>query len=146
MRILVTLLTIWMCSACGEEPDCDLEQPADEISVNFYSIKDSTELYKKFFYVGADGTDSVYYNSTDSIPNFHLKLNPSATQVQYIFLSGVSTDILTIKYTKRLEWLSEACGPSFFYDNLEIEYSTFNAHLVSSTIDNQIDENIKIYN
>jgi hypothetical protein len=141
--ILIVLLLL----ACGLEPDCSLEQPHDEISVNFYAFKDSTVLIQKFFYVGAVGTDSVFYNSEDSLlSTFQLKLNPTATQVQYLFLSGISSDTLTINYDKKLKWLSEECGPSYSYENLVLAYSTFNALLTSEIIDVQIDENIKIYN
>ncbi|UXX79984.1 DUF6452 family protein [Reichenbachiella carrageenanivorans] len=137
------ILMLW---ACGKEPDCNLSVPKSSIRVNFYNEDDSTAHYMKFVGVTECSTDQIFYTSADSLASFDLNLNPEAEQVTYVFVSSTSVDTLTLSYTKELEWLSEECGPSFFYDELNVEGSSYTYELVSTFIDVSIDENIKIYN
>lgn len=147
MRDIVILsLGILMLWACGKEPDCDLGRPGSTITVNFYDSEDSTVLLKRFVGVTERSSDSVFYNSSDSLSSFSLSLDPTVDRVTYVFVSSTSVDTLTLNYTTEFEWLSEECGPSFFYDQLDVVGSSFTYDLVSTIIDDAIDENIKIYN
>ncbi|WP_456460660.1 DUF6452 family protein [Reichenbachiella sp.] len=139
----LVILTLW---ACGKEPDCELGTPQSSITVNFYNSEDSTALFKKFVRVTERNSDSVFYNSSDSLSSFRLNLDPTADRLTYVFVSSTSVDTLSLSYTTELEWLSEECGPSFFYDQLDVVGSSYTYDLVSTFIDNAIDENIKIYN
>ncbi|SMD33195.1 hypothetical protein SAMN04488029_1552 [Reichenbachiella faecimaris] len=141
--ICLGILVLW---ACGEEPDCDLEVPENNITVNFFNREDSTQQFMEFISVTERSTDHVFYNSMDSLTSFELNLNPTVDEVTYVFVSSTSVDTLTVSYTTQLEWLSEECGPYFFYSKLDVVGSSFTYDLVSTFIDVTIDENIKIYN
>lgn len=145
-KLVIVCLVFGMLWACGEEPACNLGIPQNNIEVKFYNSEDSTELFVKFIGVSERATDSVFYTSKDSLSNFSLNLNPSATQVTYLFQSATTIDTLTVRYVKQLEWLSEECGPTFFYGELDVVGSSFIYDLTSTFIDVSIDENIKIYN
>lgn len=135
-----------MLWACGEEPDCNLGVAKSNVEIGFYSSEDSTQLFMKFIGVTERSTDNVFYTSEDSLTAFSLNLNPTADQLTYVFVTSTSVDTLTLGYTKRLEWLSEECGPSFLYEELDVLGSSFTYDLTSTFIDVSIDENIKIYN
>lgn len=139
----LVLLTLW---SCGEEPDCDLSIPRSSIVVKFYDSEDSTALYKRFIGVTERSTDQVFYTSADTLTSFELNLDPTVEQVTYVFVSSTSVDTLTLSYSTKLKWLSDECGPSFSYEELDVVGSSYTYDLVSTFIDTAIDENIKIYN
>ncbi|MEO9806348.1 MAG: DUF6452 family protein [Reichenbachiella sp.] len=145
-EIVIVCLGLGLLWACGEEPDCDLGVPQNNIEIQFYSSEDSTAQFMKFVGVTERSTDSVFYTSKDSLSNFTLNLNPNTSQLTYVFQTATAIDTLTISYNKQLEWLSEECGPTFFYSELEVLGSSFTYDLTSKFIDVSIDENIKIYN
>ena len=137
------LILLW---SCGKEPDCDLGIPRDNIAIKFYNSEDSTERIMKFLSVSERNSDQVFYTFADSASSYNLTLNPDLDQVTYVFVSSTSVDTLTLSYTSELQWLSEECGPSFYYDQLEVIGSSYTFDMVSTFIDVTIDENIKIYN
>lgn len=145
MRKIVLLGLMGMVLACAEEPDCDLGVSANSIQLNFYNSEDSTTLFRKFVRVIERDTDSIFYTSADSLASFSLNLSPYADQVTYVFQGSTSEDTITLGYTKELRWLSESCGPNYFYDELTVIGSSFTYDLSSSFIDAAIDENIKVY-
>lgn len=145
-EVVIICLGILILWACGEEPDCDTGVPKNSITVKFYDSEDSTALYKEFIRVTERSSNTIFYNSSDSLQSFELNLNPNVDQLTYVFVSSTSVDTLTLSYTTQLEWLSEECGPSYFYDELHVVSSSYTFDLVSTFIDVAIDENIKIYN
>jgi len=145
-EIVILCLGIFMLWACGKEPDCALGIPRNSITVNFFNSEDSTENPMRFISVTERKSDETFYTSVDTLASFELNLNPTFEQVTYVFTSSTSVDTLTLSYTTELEWISEECGPSFFYEKLDVVGSSFTYDLVSTFIDNAIDENIKIYN
>ncbi|WP_420582171.1 DUF6452 family protein [Reichenbachiella sp.] len=145
-EIVILIIGALMICACSEEPDCDLGKASNKVTINFYSIEDSTALFKKFIGVTERATDSVFYNSSDSLSSYSLNLDATRDEITYVFVASTSVDTLTLRYHTQMEWLSEECGPSFYYEQLEVVGSSFTYDLVSSIIDNAIDENIKIYN
>ncbi|PIB36507.1 hypothetical protein BFP72_14415 [Reichenbachiella sp. 5M10] len=146
-------LVVWMflCSAvmssCKDDPDCSLEQPYDEFVIGFYDERSLELDTLRFDFVSAEGSDTILYNSEDTLSYFSFKLNPAADSVTYYFLTGVSVDTLQLTYDRDLEWLSERCGPFFNYAKLKVAFHTFDSVSVEqSAIDITVDENIKIYN
>lgn len=137
------LLLLW---ACSEEPDCNLGVPKNKVTVNFFNTEDSSAHFMKFVRVTERSAETIFYTSADSLASFELNLNPTADHVTYVFVSSTSVDTLTLSYTAELEWLSEECGPSFFYDQLNVVGSSYTYDLVSTFIDVAINENIRIYN
>lgn len=144
-EVVVICLLILVMWGCGEEPDCDLSTPRNNIAVNFYDSEDSTTLFKKFIGISERATDSVFYNPSDSLASYNLNLNSATSQVTYVFVSSTRVDTLTLTYDTQLEWLSDECGPSFAFENLDVLGSSFSYEIVSTFIDVAIDENIKIY-
>lgn len=145
-NFLFICLGLNLLLACAEEPDCDLGVSPNSAGVKFYNKEDSTDLFVKFIGVFERGSDSIFYTSDDSLSLFTLNLNPMAEQVTYVFQSSTSVDTLTLSYVKQLEWLSETCGPSFMYGELDVIGSSFTYAVGSTFIDVSIDENVKIYN
>lgn len=146
MRKFVLLGFVAMLWACTEEPDCDLGVSANSIQLNFYSSEDSTALQQRFVQITERESDSIFYNSDSLLTSFSLNLSPYTNQVTYVFQNSTSEDTITLGYTKELRWLSETCGPYYFYDELTVIGSSFTYELTSSFIDVSIDENIKVYN
>ncbi|UXP32896.1 DUF6452 family protein [Reichenbachiella agarivorans] len=137
---------LWVIS-CADDPDCDQELPYDAVHVGFYDYDSLTKTELKFDLVATEGSDSLFYDRSDTLAVFKLNLNPSVDSVTYLFVTGVTIDSLKLKYSRKLEWLSEKCGPTMSYDRLEIVEHTFDSvSLVQPLIDLSVDENIKIYN
>ena len=143
-HLLIFLLGISLFMACAEEPDCDLEGARDELIVKFYNEDDSAALEVEILKLEALGGDSVFY-VIDTTQTYVLPLNPIANEVTYLFRTRSARDTLSVKYKKEIEWISESCGPSYVFSELEIISTTFEADLISSQIDNSVDENISIY-
>lgn len=143
--IFIIFLALSMLVACSKEPDCTLGRSQSTINVRFYAIEDSSALFMKFLSVKPKESDSIFYKLKDSLSGFTLALNPARDQVTYVFTTATSRDTLTMHYTRQLEWLSEECGPSFSYDQLDVVGSSFKYDLASPVINTFIDENIKIY-
>jgi len=142
-------LFVWVifCWSCKEEPECDLEIPYNVLSIGFYDNEGFQKEKVKFDLIIATGSDSILYTNEDSLDNFSFVLNPAATEVTYNFITGVRAKSITLSYTKQLVWLSEACGPNFFYDQLTIVSHTFDsAQLIQTGFDHSINENVRIYN
>lgn len=144
-RIFVISLVFGVLIACSKEPDCTLGKPHPTIHVRFYHIEDSSARFKKFVSVKPRDSDSVFYDLQDSLSDFTLALNPAEDEVTYVFTSSTSRDTLAMRYTRQLQWLSEECGPSFFYDQLEVVGSSFRYDVASPFINTSVNENIKIY-
>lgn len=143
---LLSLVFI-LIGACSEEPDCDLEQPYDVVNIVFYDLETEDEDRIKFDQVVVSGSDSIFYDRADTLSRFQLPLNPSTDTVAFFFLTGLITDSIVIKYDRKLDWLSEECGPFFSYDNLMILAHSFDSlNFEQPIIDRSVDENIQIFN
>jgi hypothetical protein len=142
-HLFIFILGVLILLACVEEPNCELETASEEFIIKFYDEEDSTLLEVEMLRLDALGGDSIFY--ADTLDTFVLPLNPIADQVTYLFRTSSSRDTLSVKYHREIEWLSESCGSSFVFSDLEILYTTFVADLVSTQIDNTVDENISIY-
>ncbi|MBU2915323.1 MULTISPECIES: DUF6452 family protein [Reichenbachiella] len=144
---VVILGSLFFLMACQNEPECDLERPYDEINMGFYDFETLEIDTLRYDLIGTAGSDSLLYTSADTLSVFTFPLNPSADTLAYYFVTGVSIDTIQLKYDRKLEWLSERCGPFFKYQNLKIVYHTFDSvSVIQSTIDSSIDENIQVYN
>lgn len=141
-----SILYLLVFTSCDDDPDCDLELPHDEIELVFYNIEDLTQTNYKFELIGALGSDSIYYDNEDSLSNYPMEINPTADDIAFVFLTGISRDTLRLRYNRNLEWVSGKCGPFMEYDELEIVYSTFDSiSLINNVIDESVSENIQVY-
>ncbi|MGL1885645.1 MAG: DUF6452 family protein [Reichenbachiella sp.] len=142
--LFVVIMSVF--TGCSDAPDCEQELPSDSLNVVFYD-NDSFEIARfKFERIIAVGANSVFYDSGDSLSSFSLQLNPSSDTVDYLFITGVTQDILSIKYVRKMDWLSEDCGPNMGYSGVKIISTTFDSvNVINGTIDELVNENIQIY-
>ncbi|MFY0625195.1 MAG: hypothetical protein JXR07_02790 [Reichenbachiella sp.] len=145
--LIFLLALFFFCVACSEDPACNQELPYDSLSIGFYDDETFEKVSIKYELILARGSDSILYDSEDSIQVFNFPMNPSAFEVTFRFVTGVRIDSIVLSYDKQLEWLSEECGPNFRYSGLSIvDHSFDSARLINSEFDLEIDENIRVYN
>lgn len=136
--------------SCENDPDCNLEQPENILKIVFYGVNEEEEMDSiqvKYDLVQVSGSDSILYNRSDTLALFNLPVNPEVDTLSYFFITGVSRDSITIRYQRKLDWLSESCGPYFKFNDLKIISHSFDSiSRTNPSIDKTVNENIQIYN
>ncbi|MCV9387707.1 DUF6452 family protein [Reichenbachiella ulvae] len=142
---LSLVASMWLF-ACANDPDCALEQPESIVKIVFYDNETEEKTEVKYDLIEASGSDSILYNRADTLALFNMPVNPSVDTLSYYFVTGVSIDSVTVTYQRKLDWLSEECGPYFKFSELKIVTHTFDSISVTDPIiDKEVNENIKIY-
>ncbi len=137
--------SIWLF-ACANDPDCSLEQPENLLKLVFYNEEGTDPVLVKYDLIQANASDSILYSRADTLSLFNMPINPSVDTLSYYFVTGVSIDSVTVRYQRKLDWLSESCGPYFNFSDLQIVTHTFDSiSITDPLIDKSVNENIKIF-
>ncbi|MCA1755971.1 MAG: hypothetical protein LC649_00735 [Bacteroidales bacterium] len=109
-------------SSCSSD---SCEEPVDAfINLSLRSDTDpDAEAIDSVTVYGAGMEEFLLYD-TLSLSNIELPLFPGSESVSYIIRHGSFTDTVLISYTSELQFISKACGYSFFYTIREVNYTT----------------------
>lgn len=152
------LLAVVLLS-CQQQRDPCLQPKIMTLQVGTYQVPDTAIIDTALpapFIAAIDFTDSikVTVNGTNNLNKFSLYLSPQADSCRWLVwpdtAAAITTaDTLTFYYDKSLQFLSNACGYTYFY-NLHSLHTT--NHSIDSVVINSYNvnndaskEHVKIY-
>jgi hypothetical protein len=111
--IFVSIIAV----SCLNEPDC--YQLNNSVVVVFFKIIGGGSDVAQNITVQSPETDSIFY-SNESESSINLALNPKTEETLYTIVSPEGTNTLHFGYERQAQFVSEACGERFYYQNLKV--------------------------
>lgn len=149
MRILLKItglliICFLLFSRC-ETTDC-ITFSSRFVSVQFLDTATSNPKAIEFSLITAIDSEVIFYSDTLS-SQYYLPVNTDSEQTTFLFLNiDNSIDTLSLIYDKKEKLISEDCGFDLLFNNVEIEFTTFNkAESLGNDLSRLNEENIKIY-
>lgn len=143
---VIVAITMVLIPACSSE-SCD--EPYDAL-VNISLRSDAAPEIGRIDSITVYGTgmeESVLYD-TLSLSLLELPLFPGAESLSYIIRHGSLTDTVTIEYTSEMQFISKACGYSFFYTIRGVNYTTHSINrilIINDYITPGYEENLRAF-
>ena len=150
LRVLIAVFLLIIVSSCFEEGDC-LITNSHIVKVSLKQFKDKTTAEKVLMdsvYIPGVATVFKPDKPTDSVTQVNLVIDPSLTQVQYVFRYHGKTDTLDLTYDNFVVIPSPTCGALLYQRNLAISESTFGQDSIAITersLLRNVGENVSIY-
>ena len=133
--------------SCLNEPDC-------------YQLNNNTVVI--YFKILGGGTDIIpitsvqtpesdsSYNGDTTLSKIVLPLNPKTEETLYTFQGAGVTNTLHFGYTRQVQFVSEACGERYYFQNLDVLNHDFDSVRVVSAIPTPTPEpaganNVEVY-
>ena len=142
--LFITLICgLW---ACNDQEDCTVDANFDQMRVQFFDFDALEVRLIKFDSIKAVNSDSLFFTDEDSLSVFSLSLSPFEENATFLFYSPTQTDSLEIQYKVQYSIISEICGPTTSYSQLNLIYHTFDsASVVNTFFDTNLTANIEVY-
>lgn len=148
MKNLVPIL-LFMVFGCNEIEQCQLDPSLDYMVVGFYHVSDSSERDTLIFngITASSATGNAYQIARDTIFTFALfYLDESATSMNYQFVTDSQSYSMSFRYDVSAFLYGEKCDPTFRFNNLTLESTSFDSIAVIGTVlDRNIPQNVEIY-
>lgn len=119
---VIAAIVMAALTSCSSE---SCEEPFDAL-VNLTLRSDTdpdAESIDSITVFGAGMEEFLLYD-TISVSSIELPLFPGSESVSFIIRHGSFTDTVMISYSSELQFISKACGYSFFYTVREVNYTT----------------------
>jgi hypothetical protein len=151
--LIVSVLAIFCINSCIQLEQICADSVETPLSLNFKkrlvlknrNNQDSIIIRDTFLYIKqilVEGSDSVFYQSTkpsDSLRQINVRYNPIKDSVGYVFSydkgNTARTDLLRLRYARKIELTSPECGVKTNYSNLTLR-TTFDSLAFRSTKQN----------
>lgn len=119
---VITAIAMAVLTSCSSE---SCEEPFDAlVNLTLKSDTDPDAEAIDSITVYGEGMEEFLLYDTLSLSNIELPLFPGAESVSFIIRHGSFTDTVMISYSSELQFISKACGYSFFYKVREVNYTT----------------------
>ena len=139
-------------SSCLDDPDC-VRTADTALVISFKRLSDSKADTIILFNISADGTDSIFYKSTepDELDTLNgsalLSVNPYAEETLFTFLFPLGLQkTMRVGYRSQARFISEECGSERNQIDLTILETQFDSvRVVNPVLSTNRTPNIEIY-
>ncbi|HEY9046485.1 MAG TPA: DUF6452 family protein, partial [Ohtaekwangia sp.] len=137
------ILSLALAVSCLDEPDC-YQLNNDQLGISFHVMGSTVADTLKATEISFSGTSVTAFDTATAIL---LPLNYTDTSTTiFITRSDGSKDTLKVKYTTKIQFVSEDCGSRYILSGLEIrDYSFDSVRLVSNEPTKSGATNIEVY-
>lgn len=140
-------------SSCLDDPDC-VRTADTALVISFKRLSDSAVDTVILYNIGAAGTDSIFYKSTEPdeldtlIGSALLSVNPYAEETLFTFLFPAGVErTLKVGYKSQSRFISEECGSERNQFDLTILETQFDSvRVVNPVLSTSRSPNIEIFN
>jgi len=143
---------IALASSCLDSAEC-IKNGDTALVISFKKLSDGKADTVYFYNVAAEGSDSVFYKSSepDEIDTLNgsaiVAVNPYAEETLFTFLYEMQTVTLKVGYKNEIRFISEECGSDRVQTNLTILETQFDSvRVVNHVLTKNRTTNIEIYN
>ena len=117
--------------SCLNEPDC--YQLNNSTVVIFFKIIGGGSDIVELTSVQSPETDSIFYSNV-ATSSINLSLNPKTEETLYTLQGPDVTNTLHFGYQRQAQFVSEACGERFYYQNLDVLEHNYDSVRVTNSI------------
>lgn len=117
--------------SCLNEPDC--YQLNNNTVVIYFKIIGGGNDHSLLTTAQSPETDSIF-NSVASAPKIILPLNPKSEETLYTLQRDNNSNTLQFGYTRQVQFVSEACGERYYFQNLQVLNHDFDSVRVVNAI------------
>jgi hypothetical protein len=117
--------------SCLNEPDC-YQLNNDTVVIYFKIIGGGNDQYQ-ITSVQSPETDSVFYSNT-TLSMISLPLNPKSEQTLFTVYGDRGDRALNFNYRRQVQFVSEACGERYYYQDLDVFEHDFDSVRVVNAI------------
>lgn len=143
---VITAIVLAVLTSCSSE---SCEEPFDAlVNLTLRSDADPDAEAIDSITVYGEGMEEFLLYDTLSLSSIELPLFPGAESVSFIIRHGLFTDTLNISYSSEMQFISKACGYSFFYNIKEVTYTTNSINrilLINDYITPGYEENLRAF-
>ena len=117
--------------SCLNEPDC--YQLNNSTVVIFFKIIGGGSDFVELTTVQSPETDSIFYSNV-ATSSINLALNPKTEETLYKLQGPEGTNTLHFGYQRQAQFVSEACGERYYYQNLDVLDHNYDSVRVTNAI------------